>query len=639
MHNLAMERRLNVALLNSLLYRVNMKLPNFSIKQSLIFIAVITLLGLSIIAVSTLKTFSDINKLHESRVLLDEYHASLLTLRRHEKDFQSRLELRYVQYFNQTMAQALQQKSSLAGLLRTLDIDAQILDSQTAYLNAYSEQFARYAALQQTIGLNSESGLYGRLRAAIHGVERLLGSESEARAEMLMLRRHEKDFMLRRDVKYVGKFDSSREQFATLLADNETLMQGLAVYAQSFHALVDKEQEKGLDANSGASGKMRDAVHQVEEDFTVMRESVEQAVEHGFEQAHKTMLMALLAIAAVLLALVLFVARRIVRALSQFNKEILSIIDDKDLTRQVTVQGGSEIAQVATAFNALIANLHNIIDAIYKASDHMAAAATEMSTISDKVNNASKEQSVEVDQAAVAVTEMSQTIQEIARNAASAADSVNMVHEQLQEGVRVGGDARDNIQLLTQEVQEAASAILELEKNSKNIGQVLDAIQNVAEQTNLLALNAAIEAARAGEQGRGFAVVADEVRTLARRTQESTETIRLTIVEFQQGTNDVVQTVNKSNERAEVGIAKVTRSTEILNEISVMVSGMSGMNMQIAAASEEQSVASNEISRNVTRVSDLSVNVRSQTQLAAKASAELTRLGDSLCDMVKVFKL
>ena len=147
------------------------------------------------------------------------------------------------------------------------------------------------------------------------------------------------------------------------------------------------------------------------------------------------------------------------------------------------------------------------------------------------------------------------------------------------------------------------------------------------------------EAARAGEQGRGFAVVADEVRTLAQRTQESTETIRKTIVEFQQGTNEVVQTVSKSNQRAEVGIEKVTRSTEILNEISSMVSSMSDINMQIAAASEEQSVASNEINRNVTRVSDLSLNVRGQTQQASKASAELTRLGESLCDRVKVFKL
>ncbi|GAF67252.1 unnamed protein product, partial [marine sediment metagenome] len=306
---------------------------------------------------------------------------------------------------------------------------------------------------------------------------------------------------------------------------------------------------------------------------------------------------------------------------------------------RLTINSRDEISEVANSFNSLLEVLHTMIGKINDASMLVASSAEEMSMVTKEVQHSSDTQTGEIQHAAVAVNEMSSTAQEIARNASSAADSVSDVDVQLKEGVTVANEARQEIETLTAEVQDAANAIKELEENSKNIGQVLDAIQNVAEQTNLLALNAAIEAARAGEQGRGFAVVADEVRTLAQRTQESTETIRKTITEFQQGTNQVVATVSSSNQRAESGIAKVTRSSEILSDISSMVSSINDMNIQIAAAAEEQGATAEEISRNVTRVSDLSESTKSQTAQTSEASAELAQLGGSLMDMVKSFKL
>jgi methyl-accepting chemotaxis protein len=240
--------------------------------------------------------------------------------------------------------------------------------------------------------------------------------------------------------------------------------------------------------------------------------------------------------------------------------------------------------------------------------------------------------------AVVAVNEMSSTIQEIARNATQAASSVHETHERIKQGVTIGSEARNEILALTHEVQEAVSAIKTLEVNSTNIGHVLDAIQNVAEQTNLLALNAAIEAARAGEQGRGFAVVADEVRTLAKRTQESTETIRQTITELQQGTRQVVSTVTRSNQRAETGIERVSQSSEILGDISRMVGVINDMNIQIATAAEEQGAVAEEISRNVTRVNDISRNVAEQAEQTALASHDLAGLGSELQNIVRQFR-
>ena len=617
-----------------------MKLFNVTIKQSLIFIAAATVLGLGIIAITTLTALSEINKLHESRVILDDMHVNLLTLRRHEKDFQARLDDKYVERFNDVIDDAQRQVKALIVLLDDLGIASAVLRNEAENLELYRTEFSRYVDLQREIGYDSESGLYGQLRSAIHGVEKILGDEAEARASMLMLRRHEKDFMLRRNTKYVDRFEKEIAQFKQiLLASGVDGEAGANEYSRSFNALVNKEVAKGLDSKTGVNGDMREAVHKVEEGFEKTRNTINKAVDEGFEQAQTVMFFALFVIGGIIIVLVLVAARRIVRGLTRFSTEILSVIQDKDLTRQVTANGNGEIAQVARAFNELIETFHDLIEKIFSAADQLAAAAEQMSMTAKEVNHSSSEQSLEVDQASTAVHEMTATIQEIARNASSAADSVNTVNDQLIEGSRIGNEARDDIQMLTQEVQDAANAIQELEKNSENIGQVLDAIQNVAEQTNLLALNAAIEAARAGEQGRGFAVVADEVRTLAQRTQESTETIRMTITEFQQGTNDVVATVSKSNQRAETGIQKVTHATEILNEISGMVSSMSDMNMQIAAASEQQSATAEEISRNVTRVADLSVSVRSQTDQAAQASEELSRLGHDLCEMVKVFKL
>jgi methyl-accepting chemotaxis protein len=168
---------------------------------------------------------------------------------------------------------------------------------------------------------------------------------------------------------------------------------------------------------------------------------------------------------------------------------------------------------------------------------------------------------------------------------------------------------------------------------------VLDAIRNVAEQTNLLALNAAIEAARAGDQGRGFAVVADEVRTLAKRTQESTETIRLTIQQLQVGTEQAVTTVDRASQRAGAGIAQVSQTAHTLTDIEHNVSAISDLNLQIAAAAEQQSAAADEIARNVKRVTDYSREVADRAGETAHASTELAKLGVHLQQSVRNYRV
>jgi len=498
---------------------------------------------------------------------------------------------------------------------------------------------------QGKVGYDSKSGLYGALRASVHSVEEKLTDTPELRASILMLRRHEKDFMLRRDMKYLSKFNQEIDDFISLSAvymsaeDSEAINDSINSYASQFKSLVDAENSIGLDQNSGALGELRATVHESEKLFEGLKSQLHQTIVISTSKNNQFLIGSIVVVGLVISILALAVAFSIFKPLEKFAEEITGVITDKDLSMRLSVHGGDEIGEVAVSFNSLLEALHEMISRINVASMTVASSAEEMSMVTKEVKLSSDTQTSEVQHAAVAVNEMSATAHEIARNASSAADSVSEVDMQLKEGVDVSQEARQEIEALTHEVQEAANAIKELEQNSENIGQVLDAIQNVAEQTNLLALNAAIEAARAGEQGRGFAVVADEVRTLAQRTQESTETIRKTITEFQQGTNQVVATVSNSNQRAESGIAKVTRSSEILTDISTMVSQINDMNIQIAAAAEEQGATAEEISSNVTRVSDLSESTKAQTEQTSEASAELAQLGASLRDMVKAFKL
>ncbi len=373
-------------------------------------------------------------------------------------------------------------------------------------LTEYKQRFNNIAALQQEIGLDPKSGLYGGLRSAVHSVEELLSDNPRVLASMLMLRRHEKDFMLRGDLKYLEKFDAEIANFKSIasanlsVAESAAVNQSISSYARQFNALVAAEKNKGLDSSSGALGELRATIHKTETLFDGLKKTIHEEIVAATTSHNQFLVASISIVGIVVTVIVLLVAFSITRPLLAFTQDITEIIKNKDLTVRLDAKGNDEIAQVAFSFNDLLAALNEMIGKINEASLMVASSAEEMSMITLEVKQSSESQTNEVEHAAVAVNEMSSTALEIARNASAAADSVSEVHAQLLEGSKVAQEARLEIETLTHEVQDAANAIKELESNSKNIGHVLDAIQNVAEQTNLLALNAAIEAARAGEQ-------------------------------------------------------------------------------------------------------------------------------------------
>ena len=619
-------------------------LAQLSIKSRLVIACVVAITGLLLVAFLQSQGMARVQHIEETRIDLGNLKSSMLMLRRHEKDFLSRKDDKYVTEFDREQTNS---QSILARLIEDLDrvaIDSGNIARMQQLLLNYQSVFNEVVQLQREIGYDEESGLYGALRNAVHQVEKQLVDNPDIRASMLMLRRHEKDFMLRRDSKYLDRFGGEVANFkavsSQLLGSGtaSALVELIDRYDSQFRRLVAAEQKKGLGAEDGKLGEMRDRIHAMESLFADQEAYLDQVTQQAVAAARQNILVTIGIVATLIVLLLVVVAVSIIRPLSEFTEQITRIIQNLDLSIRMPVNGRDEINAVAGTFNELLNVLESMLIKVNDVSLTVAQAAEELAATSAEVRQSSSAQNDEVEQASVAMNEMTSTIQEISRNASEAADSVAVIYERLKEGVSVSDQACEEIQLLTTEVQGAANAIKELEKNSENIAQVLDAIQSVAEQTNLLALNAAIEAARAGEQGRGFAVVADEVRTLAQRTQESTETIRQTINEFQSRTNHVVATVANSNQRAETGIERVTRSADILNSIADMMSNINDMNLQVATASEEQGAAADEINRNINRVTELSRNVSEQTDQTAIASNELAEVSAGLMQTVKQFR-
>jgi len=319
--------------------------------------------------------------------------------------------------------------------------------------------------------------------------------------------------------------------------------------------------------------------------------------------------------------------------------EIANAISQNDISLECTMQSHDMIGELIDAFNRMAANLRNVIGQISGATTQLAAAAEETSTITDETSCGVREQQAEIDSIASAMNEMSSTVQEVARNAADASNAAEAADSEARSGALVATEAIGGIDALQQEVDSAAGVIRNLEKESENIGSVLDVIRGIAEQTNLLALNAAIEAARAGEQGRGFAVVADEVRTLASRTQQSTQEIQDMITGLQDGTVNAVKVMEGAQSKAQESSDLVEKAAISLATIAGSVSAINDMNTLIASAAEEQSAVAGEMQANMNNIREVADRSAEGAQQTAQASEELARLAAEQQSLMSKFKM
>jgi methyl-accepting chemotaxis protein len=310
-----------------------------------------------------------------------------------------------------------------------------------------------------------------------------------------------------------------------------------------------------------------------------------------------------------------------------------------DLSYRLSESGSEEVSRLAHGFNTFISKIHSVVNDVAKTSKDVRQASLDVSQDAEQSKLDAEGQRDIATQVATAISEMGSTITEIAANAAHAADSTSEAITQAKNAQVVVKESTENIYQMAQKMDSVSVTIESLANKSNAISSVLDVIRGISEQTNLLALNAAIEAARAGEQGRGFAVVADEVRNLAKRTSESTDEINKMINLLQSESQRAVDSVRESKVTAEVGATDAQQTTEALEEIVANIQLISDLNTQVATATEEQAAVVGEINIHVHTISDSTENSAQISTRIASSSESLTAMAMNLDSLVKRFKI
>lgn len=363
-----------------------------------------------------------------------------------------------------------------------------------------------------------------------------------------------------------------------------------------------------------------------------------QEAEH-IEQAAEKMLMIISVIALVIgVAFSWFINSTVCRDLAE-AVEVVETIAVGNLVKDVPDRGNTELGRLLISMKKMQHALREMVSDLNDSSSQLAAASEQLSAVSEDTNRNLHQQQMEVEQVATAMNEMTATVHEVANNAGMTSKTAMEANKEAMEEASIVRETVATMEEMTNGVNHTADVIGILGQHSDNIGTVLEVIKNVAEQTNLLALNAAIEAARAGEQGRGFAVVADEVRTLAQRTQESTQEIHDMIEKLQGGAHNAAKAIESGRLQAQAGLEQIQHTGEKLIQLTEFVSQINDMNTQIATASEEQSSVAEEINRNVTNVSQLSEQNAAASNQTTTSSEELARMAQHLQELISRFRL
>ncbi|WP_119395725.1 methyl-accepting chemotaxis protein [Salinibius halmophilus] len=605
-------------------------MDNLPIKTRHNIIIVAVILGFSLAIALALFSVNRLSTLAEAESQALTLEADLLQLRRAEKDFLARLDTQYVERFNQQV-----DKTALT-IDRIESFGIADTNTSRALLSQYQSLFNNLANRQVEIGLTPTDGLYGGLRAAIQEVESNLSNEPELRADMLMLRRHEKDFMLRLGMKYLDRFRRDIETFRVNLRQlDPALLPLVDSYQQQFEQLVVAEQEKGLNEESGLRGELRTAAAGFEQEVFDKQAAIEQSIASARATLIVMIVVSIFVIAIVAVALTVWISQTIRKSVLALMKTAANLANDPALD---VTQGKNELAFLQQA----LTTLHNKLDAAFanfrNAAQEIEAVAARISSAAQDVSNTTQSEHDQLNQSATAVHELNTSFKEVAELAGKTSELVGSVNDRLTFTTQKSSMAQDSIGQLQADLNSAVSAINQLKEANQDTSKVLDAIEQVAEQTNLLALNAAIEAARAGEAGRGFAVVADEVRSLSSKTSESTEHVRGTLQHFEKVIHEVVRTVELSSNRGKEGVQESEGALLLIREMTQAMAEVSMMNLQVATAVEQQSAAASEVDKHVAELLEAAQRVQAKTQESDEATKVLAQVVEQIGHTLKTLE-
>ncbi|WP_119968408.1 methyl-accepting chemotaxis protein [Shewanella japonica] len=618
------------------------------IRTKLILSVVVSLVAFTAMFGLQLYTSEVKSRLASAANHVTEIEREVLNLRVIEKDFFARLDTKYIQDHDDIYNDINNIIAELDQTLIERGLPTQSLSSFNQSLRTYKGLFAELVTLQTEIGLTPKTGLYGDLRQSVHNVESILKQQNQnlLSVTMLQLRRNEKDFMLRRTQSYLDRFDKNISLFKTQLnastLDYQTkkqITELVNAYQRSFVQLTDKEKEFGLSAYDGDMLILREAIKKTAIDLSTLQQQTHQEISQAENNALILGATIFVLITLILCVFAYLILRSIVVPINDINKVISEVEKNKDLTLRCDETRNDELARIAKHFNAMVLSFQTLIEQVNESVEAMNISCEELTQNAVVASDGVSRQLSETDMVATAITEMGATIEEIASNTEQAALKANETNEHAQQGLVSVEQTIEKIQTLASQLSDSSEVVGELERDSETIGSVLDVIRGIAEQTNLLALNAAIEAARAGEQGRGFAVVADEVRSLAMRTQESTEEISKIITTLQSRTHSIVQLMDASQQKGTDSVEQAGGAGQLLHSITQDVQTISDMSTQIATAIEEQSMVAAEVNKNVVIIRDIADETANATEENSAATQDVRQRAEALHEAVSLFKV
>lgn len=631
----------------------------------------------------------------------------MLQARRSEKDFLARRDTAYVDKVINNCEAMHEHVEVFSG--------TETGDALTAAITEYENAFKSVVNKTVVRGLDEKSGAEGALRESVHKIEEILNSlqRDDLKVEMLMARRGEKDFFLRKKEKYIGKVETAITNLVSKVDRSyfsATIKSEINQYAENYLAKF-KLAAKSIQDQAAQIAVMRDAVHQIEPLVeTLVEETHSEADFYGTVGTAAVVISILFSIvfSLVLSAKITAPVVKLQKAADEFSKgnldsevdissedEVgklavsfnqavkqvkasqLSLQEEKesverkveeavreselqkayltdsvdkilvemnsfssgDLTVNLHVDNDDEIGKLFQGFNKAVSMIKQMITRVTEAVEATASASSEISASAEEMASGSQEQSSQTSEVAVSIEEMTKTILSTSENASNASKSAKRASEKAETGFEKVQENKKGIERIIGSAQTTGEIIASLAGRTDQIGQITQVIDDIADQTNLLALNAAIEAARAGEQGRGFAVVADEVRKLAERTTKATKEIAETIKAIQIEAKDADSSMLEARDSVMEG-QKITGEVEkALTDILESIGEVSMEINQVATASEEQSSASEEISRSITAITAVTHQSASATQQIARTAEDLNQLTENLQQLATRFIL